>query len=232
MLVLVVLSWQVWLTWEVMALRELRQQTIPPPAASRCSYLQNPLPISAERLNAFKIDPAFLLWPECTLMLWVLVPPKAQGLRDSPSNRYILAHHTGEAERKDTFRNQFAFRHSSARGRWEVETSNGKADYPSRPLFVRDGLEPGWHHFLIAWDRGARKQLLLIDGGTGGNDLSSGSFNCWPQNVADNVVVGSWVSSWAGHYCETTVGPLMIFDKYLSETSVELRNHLATRPRA
>lgn len=98
MLALLVFVWQVWLTVEIVILRKAlafrgTQQNIRP----RLSYLRDSLIISSARMNPLKISGEFLLWSECTVMLWVQVSPKGQGLRDSPNNRYLLAHHTGKA---------------------------------------------------------------------------------------------------------------------------------------
>jgi hypothetical protein len=142
-------------------------------------------------MNPLKISAEFLLWSECTVMLWVQVSPKGQGLRDSPHNRYLLAHHTGQGEVKlgETYKNQFVLRHSSMRHRWEFLTSNGSARY-GNSLVAKDGLEPGWHHFLISWDRTRPRTVLLIDGGSGGSDVSNAPFERWPEQI-DRLFVGT-----------------------------------------
>lgn len=230
MLAAVLIGWQVWLTFEVVSLRRSRKPADQMTARPVFKHLDAPIEISASRENRQKIESSFLLWPECSIMMWVWVPPKGQGLRDSPSNRYLLAHHTGEGEQKDSYRNQFALRHSSARSRWELQTSNGKAEY-GRSLAVKDGLEPGWHHFAMSWDRSARKQLMLVDGGDAGNDLLLNGFGHWPEQVADAVVVGGWVSGWHGHYCQTRICELLIFDRFLAQGDDAIRNHMRSKPR-
>lgn len=231
MLAVVVLSWQAWLTVEVVALRKARSvaQTEYPNLQRRRSHINAPLEISASSLNALKINADFLLWPECCVMLWVLVPPKGEGLRDSPSNRYLLAHHTGQVEGTEKFRNQFALRHSSTRRSWECETSNNMAEYgPS--LAATDGLESGWHHFLISWSRAQPKRILLIDGGRAGSDVSSAAMVNWPER-AGKLFIGTWVSEWHEHFCETKIASLRVVDRFLSADDTEVHDHLQLKMR-
>jgi len=232
MLASLFLVWQVWLTMEIIILRNAAailgtQSNIRP----RLSYLKDPLIISSARMNPLKISADFMLWSECTVMLWVQVPPKGQGLRDSPNNRYLLAHHTGKAEQKnEAYRNQFVLRHSSTHHRWEFLTSDGSAKYGSS-LVANDGLEPGWHHFLISWDRTRPRTVFLIDGGSGGSDVSNASFERWPEQV-DKLFVGTWVSEWSGHFCEARLLQLNIFDRFLTANAPEVRDSLRLKPRA
>ncbi len=230
MLTSVVVGWLLWLTVEVVSLRDPRKKEPQTDVTSAVfSELDEPLSISADRQNRKKIDGGFLLWPECTLSLWVSVPPKGEGLRSSPSNRYLLSHHTGGGDKKDTYRNQFALRHASSRDRWEVQTSNSEAEY-GRQLIVKDGLNPGWHHFVVAWDRSAERQSFFVDRGTAGNDIVRGDFKRWPQQVDDTVVVGGWVSGWHGHYCQTEIAHLSVFDRYLAAGSPEIRAEISRKP--
>jgi len=131
MLGLLFLIWQMWLTIEIIALRKtLASPAKQESAIARRWYLDDSLLVSSEKLNPLKISADFFLWPKCTVMLWVLIPPKGRGLRDSPNNRYLFAHHTGKTnEERDAYKNQFALRHSSTHHRWEFLTSNGSAKY-------------------------------------------------------------------------------------------------------
>lgn len=164
-------------------------------------------------------------------MLWVLVPPKGEGLRNSPNNRYLLAHHTGKNQEKlkETYNNQFVLRHSSNHNRWEFLTSNGAAEY-GNSLVAKDGLEPGWHHFLISWARTRPKIALLIDGGSGGSDVSNAAFGHWPVRV-DRLFVGTWPNEWHGHFCDTKLLHLRIFDRFLVVNDLEVQEQLRLKPR-
>jgi len=198
-------------------------------------YLQEPLEISAQAKNRLKIESDFLLWAQCTILLWVYVPPKGKGLRNSPSNKYLLAHHTGEANRENwTYYNQFVLRHTSVRERWEVQFSNGKKppQYPDEYLTIGDGLEVGWHQFMIAWDNEKPKLTFTIDGGKGGNDLSTSYRPFWVEELDEKVTVGAWVTDWEGHYCETKLFQLLILDNFLDVTDSIVKEHLKLKPRS
>lgn len=196
-------------------------------------YLQEPSEILAEKKNRLKIESNFLHWPQCTILLWVYVPPKGQGLRNSPTNRYIIAHQTGEASnQKDRFYNQFVLRHSSKRERWEVQVSNGKAEYPNSSLGIGDGLEVGWHQFMIAWDNEKPKLTFAIDKGKGGTELWTSYRSFWPDTLGEKATVGAWTSDyWAGHYCETKLYQLWILDSFLEPTDSIVNEHFKLKPR-
>ncbi|MBP9503276.1 MAG: hypothetical protein KBF17_14035 [Candidatus Promineofilum sp.] len=195
--------------------------------------MQDPLLITASKKNRLKIDSSFLLWEQCTLLLWVLVPPLGQGLRDSPSNRYLCAHHTGSADEKgNRFFNQFSIRHTVVRERWEVTVSNNQGAYSSHPLKVPDALESGWHHFLIAWDRSEAKAVFLIDGGGGGSDLSRSIISSWPDRLSEKLTVGAWDSDYDGHYCETKLAHMVLIDSYLDSIDPIVKDHIGRKPRS
>jgi len=232
MLGLFFMAWQIWLTIEVIALRKIGVSPAKQASATaRRWYLDDSLFVSSEKLNPLKISADFLLWPKCTVMLWVWVPPKGKGLRDSPNNRYLFAHHTGKTDDdRDAYKNQFVLRHSRSHNRWEFLTSNGSAEY-GNSLNAKDGLEPGWHHFLIAWDRPRSKTIFLIDGASGGSDVSNVSFRHWPEE-GDKLFVGTWVSEWEGHFCETKLLQLRIFDDFLTGNDTPVQEQLLLKPRA
>jgi len=193
------------------------------------SYFSEPIFISATRNNQRRIDSDFILWEQCTLMIWVLVPPKDEGLRDAPTNRYILAHHTGRAEKgKHMYYNQFCLRYSR-HNKWQVTFSSNEAEYPSSSPAVKDGLTRGWHHFLISWERSRPKLVLLIDGGISGSDIITSSFSSWPERTADKAIAGAWPS---GHYCETKLFNLVIVNRYLEPTDDIVTEHLQNTPNA
>jgi len=227
MLAMLLVLWQLWLTTEVLLLRKERTPPRPTLPSRALRYLDQPTLIAASKMNPVKIESSFILWSECTVMLWVLVPPKGMGLRDSPSNRYLLAHHTGDAEAKNAYKNQFCLRHSGS-ARWEFQCSNEKAEY-GRALTITDGLEPGWHHLMVAWDRSVLRQVFVIDGGEGGNDLSQSSFESWPQRLAAKVYVGTWVSEWHGHFAETKLYDLVVLNRFVTSGDLDVKEHLARK---
>lgn len=189
-----------------------------------------PQEINGETKNRITIAGDFLLWEKCTILIWVWVTPKGVDLRDAPSNRYILAHHTGFANReKETFKNQFCFRYS-LRKAWQVTFSNEGGEYPNRPLNIDDALETGWHQFLISWDKTKPSLRLLIDGGKNGSDLITSSLKSWPEKIGDNVIVGAWPSNWDGHYCNTKIYLLQIINDCLLATDKVVIDHYQRKP--
>jgi hypothetical protein len=191
-------------------------------------------PIIAASHNAHEIESDFLGWPQCTLMLWVFVPPRGRALRDSLYNRYLLAHNTGET-RTGVFYNQFSLRHCSARGyrgRWEVQFSNSRATYPNRYLTIEDSLRRGWSHFLIAWDHIQHRalQLLVNLGRNGGKTLRS-YYPYWPKKLSDTVCVGAWTPDEADDfYCETSLFQLWICDRLLQPNDPVVLEHFSMKP--
>lgn len=226
MLGLAALWWLGWLTSEILMIKKgtdsvwLRKP------------LQEVLAISSKNSNRLRIASDFLFWEKCTIVMWVDVPPKGTALRNAPNNRYLLAHNTGVASTgTDHYNNQFCLRYS-LHGTWEIACSNGKADYLPRPISIADGLEPGWHHFLIAWDRRNPQLVMHIDGSRGGSAISTSCFDYWPENRSDEVSVGAWTSEWAGHYCETRLAEIWITDDMLSSTDLAIKEHQKRKPRA
>lgn len=200
-----------------------------PPVRVR-EYLEDPLMVLSSRKNQKRIESDFLTFERATLLMWVRVPPVGQALRDSPSHRYLVAHNTGEKEPKEGYyRNQFSLRHSSRRGRWELTLSNDNAEY-HEGLFIGDGLEEGWHHFMISWDHKKPLIRLHIDADAGGSSVSTSYLPNFPTKLAGNVSIGSWTSDWAGHYAETMIARVWVVNSALSVADEIVKEHFAYRP--
>jgi hypothetical protein len=223
MIIALPLFWAVWITIEVVLLGKsvsaLREETPPQaeahkPAPEGCRrHLTDPSWISPARIRS-----DFLDWDQCTLMMWVLVPTRGQSLRDAPNNRYLLAHHTDPTKHC----NQFALRYSSS-NHWEVLFSNSRAQL--NKLSIADGLDCGWHHFLIAWDRTSPNLAFVIDREIGGSDRSQAYLPHWPEHLNDNVTVGAWVSADETSYCETSLFELWILHRFLGPADPVVRDH-------
>ena len=186
-------------------------------------FYDNSIWISATKKNKQVIDAQFIKWDECTLLLWVYVPPKGEGFRDAPHNRYLLAHHTGDAESLENF-NAFALRYSKS-NTWDFSISNSKPKYLPTPIKMEDGLEPGWHHFMISWDRLRPELNIYIDLGKCGNYRSTTFLSFWPEKISENVTIGAWVSGYDSSYCETKLHSLWICKKYLTPENEIVRQH-------
>lgn len=194
-------------------------------------YLEEPVEITATRKNHTTIDSRCLLWDQCTIALWVFVPIRGKGLRNSPHNRYILAHHTGRAAtRQEAYCNQFCLRHTSADGGyWSFTVSDNTPNYTPSPIRIDDYIGSGWHHFILAWSRSLHKARLQVDCGAGGEE--SVDLPLWPDRDAGSITIGTWVTPWHGHYCETRLSRLLMCDQFLDPSDSSIRKHLSARPK-
>jgi hypothetical protein len=197
----------------------------------RESLFQGPQFISAAVKDQPKISASFVRWQQCTIVAWVLVPLKGQGLRGGPTYRYLLSHRTHQLEKgKDS--NVFALRYYPPEdNQWGIWISNEQAEH--NHLTISDRLEPGWHHFLIAWDHSVPRLVFLIDGGSQGSNCTSSYRTCWPARHTNDAFVGSWVAPpppFANSYCETRLSHLLLFDSYLTPEDPVIRDHLERKP--
>jgi len=189
------------------------------------------LEITAERKNRQHIDGTFLGWRQCTLMLWVLIPPEGEGLRKAPDYRYILAHQTNDSTESEN-RNFFALRYTPDE-HWQVAFTNEHAQYPPESLVIPDGLQAGWHHFQIRWDHSKPEIVFRIDEGRNGDNRSTTYLTYWPKRQAQNVMIGAWITTdpYSSSYCETTLYELQLFSDYLEPNDKRIRNHLKLDPK-
>lgn len=191
--------------------------------ACKLECMHKELEISSTKRNHQHVNSSFLDWEQCILMLWVLVPPSGQGLRNALHFRYLLAHQTNDPQESQNY-NMFSLRYTPDNN-WEVTFTNNRAEYPPEPLRIRDGLQPGWHRFLISWNRSKPEIVFRIDEGQGGDSRSSSYLPYWLKNRADSVIIGAWVSQYEDSYCETTLYKLWICDRPLESLSSVLKRH-------
>lgn len=223
MIALVILEWLGWITWQIIAIRRRDKES---------NFLDKPLKITFTRRNCQKVDSDFLRWPQCAIMFWVLVPPKGEGLRNSPSNRYLLAHNTGsDKSSHPLYWNVFSLRHNSNDQAWLVGIANSKGEGDWKAISVPDGLEAGWHHFMITWDRWRPLLVLSIDAGKGGSNHCTTMLSSWPEGFSPTVSVGSWVPDYEVHYCETEICHLSIVNAYVTPSHPIVKRHLLKKPR-
>jgi len=197
-------------------------------------YFDKPLLISYASRNRLKINSGFINWEQCTIMIWVLVTPKGEKLRESPEDyaRYLLAHQTGSWNSTMTqWVNLFALRY--AQGRWQVALSNNKAEGLSPSISVEDGLASGWHHFLVTWSRAKSELSFWIDGDEHGSKVSQSFHSHWPEKLSDEVTVGAWTmdgEDYSNRYCETQLYRLLIVPQFLKPSDPLAKGHLRLRP--
>lgn len=189
------------------------------------SYFDESIWISANRKNKQLIPSDFIQWDECTVMVWVYIPQQGEGLRDSYRNRCLFSHTTGHTENWANF-NGFTLRHNEY-NQWHFSFSNGKAKYSSSRVIIEDGLEPGWHHFILQWNKLLPELKLLIDKGVNGNARIGSFLSYWPEKNAENLTVGAWESGEPKSYCETKLLSLWISNKYLSVDDELVSSHFS-----
>ncbi len=176
-----------------------------------------PLFVSYQRKNRVIIPSDFIKLDECTIMLFIFIPDPGQSLRNAPENRYIFGHETP----KTNF-NRFSLRYSFL-NEWVFELSNNKGELHN--LVIADGLETGWHQFIVTWNRTLPSLYLYIDAGKW-RDFSKSFITYWPEKYLDTVSFGAWSAPYATSYCETKLYKLRIYDKYLLPTDQVVREHL------
>lgn len=174
-----------------------------------------PMLISFSKGNRQAFTSEFLHWSQCTIVLWVCVPPMGERLRDAPDYRYLLAHQ--KPENGPPNRNKFGLCYTPDR-RWQVEITNNAGTW-ERVGFL-DKLEPGWHHFLIGWNHTDPKLAFCIDKGQGGSDYTETYRAKWPEERHKAAYIGAWMAEnpYESSYCETEVFNLQIWKRFLELT--------------
>jgi hypothetical protein len=197
-------------------------------------FTDKPFYVNSKKKNRRKMSCDFLFWDSCTIMIWVKIPPKGEGLRNSPSNRYIMGHHTGAVNIHDNhtkFYNQFCLRHNT-KNKWSIAISNNQAQYSS-PITLEDNLRVGWHHFFITWNTVDNVLKFVIRNKSGevqAEDLFNNCFDFWVEKLNNTVTIGTWQGNYEGHYCETNLFNLIVYEDYLNENSKKFRSHIRNIP--
>jgi hypothetical protein len=171
--------------------------------------------VSASRRNRLCIDSSFLARDGGTLLFWLLVPRKGEGLRQAPDNRYVFSHHTGEDD-GSAYPNAFFLRYSSD-STWDFCISNPDGEMPNDlgNYCLADGLSPDWHHFHITWDHSIPRLQLLIDSGKSISFTSRTYLPYWPREFASCVYFGAWTTDYPESYVETKFRKIWVCDKHL-----------------
>jgi len=221
------LYWLIWLTLQVKRLSS--QYTFQGTNLTPRRMIEefaDPVWVSLERHNHISTKPGFLNWDQCTILINVLVPDIGVGLRDAPDNRYIFAYCSGDpASEKEI--NRFSLRYSS-RNQWELDFTNSRAQrHPQGCLFMMDGLDRGWHQFVIAWDKKKPELLFMIDKGTRGKVTCSEFLNYWPEKYNGTFTVGAWVSAYPNSYVETKLANFWVYRQFLDASSPIVQQHKA-----
>ena len=111
------------------------------------------------------------------------------------------------------------------RNKWEVDFSN--ADGERLPeiqwLSLEDGLEEGWHQFMVSWDRRKPEIIFVIDGNR--RTTSSRFLNFWPVSFADSVTVGAWPTGYPESFVETKLSNLWVCNQALDENHQIVLEH-------
>lgn len=188
-----------------------------------------PFKFLAEKKNRYPIPSEFILWEKCTILLWVYISPRGQGIRAGDGNKYLIGHMTDVVNKEQgwPFYNRFSL--GILKGdTWSVIISSNKSQ--EKHVNISDGLDPGWHQFYVSWNRSKPILDFAIDLGQSGRNFSIDIANYWPERVAENVILGSWVSEWKGHYSETEVYKVEIYAQYLELEDDVTRMHFKSKP--
>jgi len=189
-------------------------------------YLKHPVyaigevtDIQANKSNDKTLPSRFLALPEGTVSIWVFVTEQMMSGR---KHRYPLSHcPRGGIRNKlvNKYLNVFAFR---IRGRETPEQS------PIFTLWCSDGggeetyihheraLSEGWHLFSASWSRTDDFIKFYVDSVL----VGAKKFEHWPEELATDCFVGTWPTRSAGHYVNSSVGPLRVYDKALGASAV------------
>jgi len=87
----------------------------------------------------------------------------------------------------------------------------------SNSLVAADTLQPGWHHFAVAWDRGAASAVkkLFIDGRLAASTADASL----PSFVGDRLELGRWTAGYGGS--GVSADELVVLRKALSASDVQ-----------
>jgi|GEM_PF-2662219 len=187
--------------------------------------LEEDLWVSSSRRNRLCVDSSFLSRDEGTLLFWILVPGRGEGLRDAPHNRYLFSHQTGE-DGDSRHLNAFFLRYSSEET-WDFWFSNPEGGMPNdlQRYRLEDRLTAGWHHVQISWNHSKPILSLLFDAGNSLSLTSKNYLPYWPREFDNYVYFGAWVSDYPESYVETKLRQLWICDGYLDATHSEVLRH-------
>lgn len=199
-------------------------------------YTDKPVLITAKNANKKTISSEFIFWDKCSILIWVKIPKQNEGIRNSPANKYVLAHHNGAVNNKDShtqYFNEFTLRHDTS-NHWNISVSDSNANYIDK-ISLPDNLNEGWHHFFITWDK--IKKDLVFQIRTITSDLKESQvfpdrFKFWTEytNEEKSVTVGAYQSNYAGHYCETELFNLTIYNSFLTDKDSQFKDHISRKP--
>lgn len=191
----------------------------------RC--FDEPTWISSERRNQVPISSEFLKYDRCTILFNILLPSKGEGLRTAPHNKYVVAHRFGKVGENDV--NVFGVKYSM-RNCWEITFSNNKGENVKKYLRIVDGQEPGWHQFVISWDRNKPEiqfQIIGISNNSRWADRLENYLNNWPERFDESALIGCWASQtpYADSYIETKIANFWICNDYLGINHSIVQEH-------
>jgi hypothetical protein len=229
---LTLLIWMAWVTAKVLSLNDQLQKIAPNDQARAKGnshnmgyqiekHLENAPLITCKEQKHEKINSNFLNYDECTILINVLVPNENTGLRNTKTQRYILGHRE-TVNGKEI--NKFALRYSSNK-KWEVIFSNAMDNLCS--MERTDGLRPGWHQFMITWDKSQPQLDFRIDQGS--RETSITFLENWPEHLAETVCVGAWKSSDDDSFAEAKLADLWIINKYMGSNAQDVIEHRRLR---
>jgi len=201
-------------------------------------FTEKPVFITAKSKNKSTISSEFIFWDKCSILIWINIPKQNQGIRNSPTNRYILAHHNGEVKNNNkhsSYLNQFTLRHDTSNN-WNISVSDSHAKYMEKKVSLPDSLDEGWHHFFITWDKTKSDlifQIRNVKGELKESQSFTDRFDNWTEytNKKNRATVGAFHDTdYEGHYCETELFNLTLVNAFLTEKDTQFKEHLSRKP--
>lgn len=180
-----------------------------------------PGPIEANRTTrAFETAPGDVLGsPKGSITVWVQVTQEMFD-RKTSSYTYVLSHASNRGNSiapGPKYGNGWALGLVTGNSRtWRLFLSNatGKS---TKDLEDRRPLTPGWHLFAVTWSRTDKVVKLFVDG----KRMATGSTENWPEEVQDNIYIGTWPNLDPSHFLDSRIAALKLFDEELSSENVQ-----------
>jgi hypothetical protein len=189
-------------------------------------YMEVPTLITKASRNALRISSDFLRLNKCSLLLHVLMPKKEKTESPPYLTKFLIGHlgtsiETGRDEHGFDTTNSldlFCIRYLTNRWQLTMSNHNGRWLYPF--LEIRDRARPGWHQFILAWDK-TKPLLIFIIHGRDGESVSTSDLQFWPEQLDKTVSIGATYNTEGdtyndGTYIETQLAHLWIIPDFLN----------------
>ena len=182
--------------------------------------------------NEIQISSSFLMQNEGTVSIWALVKPDHDKPSEEGRTRYLISHSGNngkqkvvEIEDEKHVKNKISIHPNSwsisrilPKGRnmgiWGFTTNRmGKPN----SIFSKKKLDIGQHLFTLSWSKIYNFIKFYIDD----EFIGTTTFTSWPEEFADHVFIGTWLSRYRGFYFNSKIGPYCIYRNCLGYEKVK-----------